>query len=459
MSSRSKTKFHDRRRTKLATEPIQSNESQFNVNEFLNHTTSAEQLKLIEPIPKPFDSSMSVPGSKSIALRQMVLSALANDASTLLNVPECDDIAAMRNCLSKLGVRVKINDQETHIDSSDFDRDSELTMDAHMSGVSLRLLLAVAALRHAPTSFVGHVSLAARPNADLLQALVDLGCAVDSVEGRLPIRISPPKVFREAVELDASISSQYLSALLLIAPILPRGLTIQWSGEIASQAYVDITLNEQRRRGVNIAASNHVFHIESNSYTGGNYSIEGDASASTYFMALATLHGSRLHVDNIGSSTNQGDLQFLQVCRRMGASVSLDRDSFTIRGPESLDPIGVQSMESMLDAAPTLMVLAPFLPDRTKITDIANLVYRECDRLHCPERELRRSGVEVVTTTNSMEISPSQPQSAIFDTYDDHRMAMSFAVLASRVPGCLIRNPSCVSKTYTNFWNDFAKLY
>lgn len=419
----------------------------------------SERLKLVEPITHPFDMKMSVPGSKSIALRQLVLSALAREPSLLINVPHCDDVDAMKDCLTKIGVQIEVNENETHINPSELDLDSEVELNPHMSGVSLRLLLAVAALRRAPTDFVGHASLAARPNSDLLNALVGLGCEVDSVEGRLPIRITPPTVHTNHVELNATISSQFLSSLLLIGPRLNKGLTIGLSAHIASQAYVDITLNEQRRRGVNPELSNRTFLVEPNSYAGGTFDIEGDASGSTYFAALATLHASMLHVDNIGSSSQQGDLQFLDVCRRMGSQVTVNQDSFTIEGPAKLRPLRTESMEQMLDAAPTLMAMAPFLPERTAITGVANLVYRECDRLHCPERELRRCGVEVSTTIDTMDIAPSKVRNAIFETYDDHRMAMSFAVLATRIPGCLIRNPDCVGKTYTNFWTDLKKLY
>ena len=402
---------------------------------------------------------MSVPGSKSIALRQLVLSALANQPSTLVNVPECDDIDAMKNCLSKLGVHIEVSQNESFVDPRNFDRESEVTLDANMSGVTLRLLLAVAALRNAPTEFLGHRSLTARPNTDLLDALEGLGCVVESNQGRLPIRISPAKEIGNAVDLNASISSQFLSALLLIAPALRNGLTIKLSGQIASEDYVNLTLNEQSRRGISIDFSSRKIQIEPGHYAGGVFDVEGDASGSTYFMALATLHRSRLHVNNLGSSTQQGDLQFLEVCRQMGAEVYLFEDSFTIEGPEELGTLQNTSMEPMLDAAPTLMAMAPYLPEKLNIISIANLVYRECDRLHCPESELYRCGVNVTTTSDSMTIAPSNVQPAIFETYDDHRMAMSFAVLASRISGCLIRNPQCVSKTYTGFWNDFAQLY
>ena len=418
------------------------------------------------PIAKvecPFNMAVTLPGSKSIALRHLFMAALADAPTELVGVPVCDDAATMAAALRAFGVRTEAR-SATHLlvkPPSDL-ATGEIDIDLGLSGVSMRLLLALAALRADLTRLNGQPSLKARPNAGLIDALRELGCAVEAqAGGRLPIAIRGPVRPQPQVAIDASVSGQFLSALLLVAPRLGAGLTIRPLGTPASAPYVAVTVAEMARRGVAVETSDSgAFKVAPHRYRGGTVAIEGDASAATYHAALATLHHSTVRITNLGANTGQGDFAFFDVCRRLGAQVQAQADSVTITGPAALSPLPHVDMASMPDAAPTLMAMAPFLPAPVEISGLATLRHKECDRISCPAGELRKAGVEVEEGTDHVRIAPlANPRSAAFDTFDDHRMAMAMAVFASKSGGSAVRAPDCVAKTYADFWTDFERIY
>ena len=419
----------------------------------------------IPRVQRAFDAAVTLPGSKSIALRHLVMAALAESPTQLAGVPRCDDVDAMVGALRQLDVRIEETGPSRIAVTPPArlpERDAALHL--RLSGVSLRLLLAVAALRRGVTSFSGHGPLSARPNGDLLEALRELGCETTAApEGRLPISVSGPEHFASAVSIGTSVSSQYLSAMLLIAPRLPGGLTLHLRDALVSAPYVGITRSEMARRGVTVETqSRRTLRVAPQRYAGGDIAIEGDASAATYHAALATLHGSKVRIDNLGTATQQGDFAFFALCERLGARVTATDASATIAGPDAMRAIERVNMEAMPDAAPTLMAMAPFLPKPIRIEGLATLPHKECDRIACPARELAKAGVRVQTAPDAIAIAPAPPSSlrpARFRTYDDHRMAMSLAVFASRAGGCEVLDPGCVAKTYADFWEDFEQVY
>lgn len=401
-----------------------------------------------------------MPGSKSIALRQLLISALAENESVLAGVPPCDDVDAMVNCLKQLGTEFAGSyAQGLHVKPK-LNLDDTIELDAAQSGVSLRLLLGTAALRSGTTAFTGHRSLAQRPNQPLLNALRELGCEIESNNGKLPITIKGPATTSKTI-LDATLSSQFLSALLVVAPVLLSGLSVELKDSLASASYVDGTLRELAIRGINVQhnESKTRFNVKPQKYQGGKISIDGDASAATYHMALATLHKSTVHLENVGSQGWQPDFEFLKICERLGASVAAKESTTTVTGPEKLEPLHQIDMSQLPDAAPTLMALAPYLPEPTHITGLDTLRHKECDRIACPAAELTKAGIRVEEQSNSLKIWPGEVKPTSFETYDDHRMAMSLTVLASRANGCRIDDPKCVNKTYVNFWRDLAHAY
>ena len=438
----------------------------------------------IGKVREPFDIALTLPGSKSVALRHLVMSALASDRTELVGIPRCDDVDAMVRALSRLGVRIEAHGRSRLVvDPPETLAAGDVRIDVDLSGVSLRFLLAVAALRRDATHFDGGAPLRARPNRDMIEALRQLGCQAQAADddGHLPISVAGPEDWAREVAVGTRISSQYLSGLMLIAPRLPHGLTVRPKDDLVSASYVEITRVEMARRGVSVRipgaggargspsqkkdargspSEKNAIRIDPAAYRGGTVSIEGDASAATYFAALATLHASSIRFANLGAETTQGDFAIFDLCRRLGADVRVERDTVSIDGPAELRPVGRVDMRDMPDAAPTLMAMAPFLPGATHLTGLSTLRHKECDRIACPVRELRKAGVDVEEGDDWVRFRPlSAPRPARFATYDDHRMAMSLAVFASKVGGCVILDPGCVAKTYADFWEDFATVY
>ncbi len=421
----------------------------------------------IERLRRPFALDIALPGSKSIALRQLLISSLADAPSVLDGVAESEDGAAMLGAVARLGCEVERQGAQVRIVPGEAPPGA-VELDLGMSGTSLRLLLARAMLRAETTRFTGHAQLHHRPNADLLDALAEAGCRVESADGFLPIAIAglprgrgtnetPPT----ATTLRTSVSSQYLSGLMLSAPRLARGLTIRLEGERTSASYLRITEGEMRRRGASVEVLDEAtVRVPPARYQGGSFVVEGDASAATYHAAMATLHGGSVTFGNLGDDTRQGDYGFIGLCERIGATVERRAGRTRIEGPQELKPLGTVDMGDMPDAAPTAMAMAPFLPEPTRIEGIASLRVKECDRIACSAKELRKSGVAVEEFADAMAIQPCPALgAATFETYEDHRMAMALSVLASMIGGCTVLGAECVAKTYAAYWEDFDRYY
>lgn len=403
-----------------------------------------------------------LPGSKSIALRHILMSTLAPESTRLDGIPRCEDVDAMFDAASRLGTAVERDGKTARLTPPATPSAADVELDLGMSGVSLRLLLAHAALRTATTRFTGHAQLHRRPNADLLAALERIGCEVAAAPGGvLPIAVTGAASPAPETALRTKVTSQYLSGLLLAAPALPNGLTIRLEDERTSASYIGITQTEMARRGVAChAVDERTVFVPPGKYAGGDVVIEGDASAATYHAALATLHGGTVALANLGSATRQGDYAFLGLCEKIGANVERRLHRTTIQGPQRLAPLGCANMADMPDAAPTLMAMAPFLPTPTHLTGLATLRVKECDRIACGAKELRKAGMRVMEYDDAMTIHPAPAfRPAVFDTYEDHRMAMALSVLASKVGNCVIRGAESVAKTYADYWDDFDRIY
>ena len=299
------------------------------------------QTFLIPSITQPFDVSLALPGSKSIALRQLVISALCEGTSRVSGIPPCDDTDAMINCLSRLGATIERIDATTITISGPINLHNDVELDAHMSGASTRLLIGLAALRSGNTHIDGHDSLRQRTNAPLYSVLKQHGCNINHTSDGLPATITGPIQAPVHFQIDGSLSSQYISALLLTAPIFqPNGQRIELTGDIVSRPYIDITLNEMRKRGIAPQwESERVIYVPPGQYHTANLTVEGDATSASYFLALATLHASRVTLTNLGDQTVQGDHRFIEVLQLLGATVSTTEQTTTLQGPERLNGI------------------------------------------------------------------------------------------------------------------------
>jgi len=391
---------------------------------------------LIPAIRAPLQASITLPGSKSIALRQLAIAALTQGQTKVRGIPDCDDTAAMLDCLIELGVDVTRDDHHLVLTGPmNFDRD--VTLYARMSGASTRLLLGLAALRQGKTTLDGHPSLRARTNAPLLEVLARHGCQVEASDGRLPVTLKGPLRAPTRLEIDGALSSQYVTALLVIAPLLQalgnsqNALQeIAIKGTLVSRPYVDITLNEMAKRGVHARwQDTNTLIVEQGRYRPGEVTVEGDATAATYFAALATLHGGQVELTNLDATSKQGDFGFFGLMTTLGARIDHGKGSTVVHGPAQMRAFPATDMTHMPDAALTLITLAPLLPGGAELTGLSSLHHKECDRLECPAKELSALGVTVKTTHDSIRIEPSKHfAAATLNTYHDHRMAMAFSI-------------------------------
>ena len=427
---------------------------------------------IINTIRNRVNTTIELPGSKSITLRNLVLAALADGATEIASPCDCDDTREMVECLGELGI-----DIET---SEDFRKltvqgrggrftDGPVTLGLGLSGTSARFLIALSALRTDETRLVGRGSLNERPNLPLLDAVEQMGGATESTDGGcLPVSIRGPGRIHRSVRMKGDVSSQFFSALLQIAPMLPEGLEIRVEGKLVSRPYVDITLHEMRKFGVEVMNCDYSrFEVTPQGYRAGSLTVEGDASAGSYFAALALIHGGRVVFENLGSKTRQGDIRFLSICESLGARVQMDDRKTVIEGPGDgrlLTADGAIDCADIPDAALTLIAISPLIPDATRITGISTLKNKECDRIECPAAELRKIGVAVETGDDYIEVSemPERTGNAgevvDIETYDDHRMAMSFALLGTRLGNLNILDPDVVGKTYPRFWEDLEGI-
>jgi 3-phosphoshikimate 1-carboxyvinyltransferase len=424
----------------------------------------------LEPFPPgPFAFETPLPGSKSLTLRDCAIAALADGTTTIRYPGECDDYWRMKDCLRRLGFAV--DDTKEGVvritgRGGDF-APGDVDLNVGQSAVTTRLLLALASLRPSATVIDGHISMQKRPNKDLVDALRALGATLESTnDGYLPTRVVGTRGLKGPARVPGTISSQYLTSLLTIAPLIDGGLTIEVEGELTSKPYVDLTLDEMAKFAVNV--ENHDYRrlvVAPQTYRAGEIDVEGDASGASYFAALAVLHAAKITLTNLGTRTRQGDYAFFGLCEQLGARVTRNADSTVIEGPRTLgaafeEPV---DMTKMPDVAPTLMMLAPFLGAATRIVGLATLRVKECDRIAAPTRELRKLAVEVEEGPDYMVIQPlgasaRQRRDVVeIDTYHDHRIAMSFGVLGSRLPGLRIKDPGCVAKTYPNYWKDWQR--
>ncbi|MCY3711779.1 MAG: 3-phosphoshikimate 1-carboxyvinyltransferase [Gemmatimonadetes bacterium] len=413
-----------------------------------------------------------LPGSKSITLRNLVLASLA-EGTTEIDAPcDCDDTREMVECLGELGIDIQASDDYRRLTVEGRGgrfTEGPVILNLGLSGTSARFLIALSVLRTDETRLAGRGSLNERPNAPLLDALEQIGGETESAHGGcLPVTIRGPGTFSSTVRMKGDVSSQFFSALLQIAPALPGGLEIQVEGELVSRPYIDITLSEMRTFGVDVENDNYRrFRVAPQQYRSGPRSVEGDASAGSYFAALVLMHGGKVVIENLGSGTRQGDIRFLTICENLGAHVRMDEKKTVIEGPEDgrVRPATEEiDCGDIPDAALTLIALSPLIPGTTRIKGISTLKHKECDRIECPAAELRKIGVEVKTGPDFIEVGELPPgalnatEEIDIETYNDHRMAMSFAVLGTRLGSLNILDPEVVGKTYPRFWEDLARL-
>jgi len=412
----------------------------------------------------PLDATIRPPGSKSITNRALICAALAAGRSTLSGCLDSEDTRVMLAALSLLGLNVEVSgDRKTVSVDGCGGRIPARRADLFIanSGTSVRFLTALLTLGQGEFRLDGTPRMRERPIDDLIAGLGQLGANVTSESGTG----CPPVIVRAAglpggeAKVRGNISSQFLSGLLMAAPYAQSPVELAVEGELVSQPYVWMTLAVMRSFGVAITLADLAhFKIPIGvGYQPQNYAIEPDASAASYFWAAPAIAGGQVTVQGLSHSSLQGDVAFVDALAQMGCRISESPDGITVAAGEKLRGIDID-MNAISDTVQTLGAVAVFAEGPTTITGVAHIRHKETDRIAALATELRKFGATVDERADGLRIVPGPLHGATIDTYDDHRMAMSMALVGLRVPGVVIRDPGCTAKTYPGFFDDLAKL-
>jgi len=435
------------------------------------------------PVSSPIHAEIMPPGSKSITNRALAIAAVAYGGSVLTGALDSEDTQMMMGALRKMGVRLEHDAASATIhvhgtdgvfllpqtlktpDSSKVTENEPLKLFCGNSGTTIRFLTAMCANARGTFRLDGVERMRQRPLGDLLDGLRQLGVRVEAELGNdcPPVLLHADGIPGGRAVIPGNISSQFLSGLLMAVPYAREETTLSVSGGLVSRPYITMTIEVMRAFGVMVDEPEpDVFRIPAGQkYTGTRYVIEPDASAASYFFAAAAVAGGEMTVRNLTKNALQGDVGFCDCLAEMGCEVEYLADSIRVRRAPDAPLRGIETdMHFISDTAQTLAVVALFADSPTTIRNVANMRVKETDRIHAVVTELRKFGVEVEEFADGMTIHPltQAPPPVEIETYNDHRMAMSFAVAGLRVPGVTIQNPACTAKTYPGFWDDLEKI-
>lgn len=418
----------------------------------------------IVPIQHPLRATVRVPGSKSLTNRALLIASLANGTTHLVNALFSDDSRYFANALQTLGIDIQLNESKSEMTISGrggIIPASRAELFIGNAGTAARFLSAFLTLGHGEFMLDGDSRMRERPIADLVDALTQLGADVTSTNGFPPLTIHASGLTGGRARLAGDISSQFLSALLMVAPYAKSPVEIQLTTDLNSKLYVDMTLAVMQDFGIDVYRNGYgSFAVPLARYAIRNtqYAIESDASAASYFFAAPAICGGTVRVENISRQSKQGDIAFLDVLKQMGCNVSEGENFIEVTGASGLRGVDVD-MRDIPDTAQTLAAVAPFASSPTRIRGIASARVKETDRIHATCNELTRLGVRVTEHEDGMTIHPCEKFTpAVVQTYNDHRMAMAFSLIGLRVGGVSIENPDCVSKTFPNFFDVLEQL-
>ncbi|MEA2596914.1 MAG: 3-phosphoshikimate 1-carboxyvinyltransferase [Thermomicrobiales bacterium] len=427
--------------------------------------TTYPDVTSVATVTRPIDAVARIPGSKSITNRALLAAALADGESELSGALHSDDTRYMAAALNALGVGVETDEPGERFrvqgGGGTFPA-TQAELFVGNAGTAMRFLTAALPLGRGTYRIDGVPRMRKRPLAPLLQALTDLGADAVSEEGTG----CPPVVVRASglrggrTTMAGDQSSQFFSALLLAAPYAEQGVEVEVVGDLVSKPYMPMTAAVMRAFGVEMELDTEhwrTFRVAPGQrYLGRAHRIEPDASNASYFFAAAAVTGGRVRVDGLGRGSTQGDLRFVDVLAVMGATVTVADDYVEVIGPPAGALKGVDlDLNAISDTAQTLAAIAPFATGPTTIRGVGHARLKETDRVAALATELRRLGQTVEERPDGLTIHPSPIVAADVQTYDDHRMAMSFAITALRAPGVRILDPGCVAKTFPDF---FARL-
>ena len=414
----------------------------------------------VEPVEGPLDAVVTVPGSKSITNRALICAALADGTSVLSGALSADDTHAMVGVLAALGLDV-VAEQDgtvlTVVGCGGSPPPCDATIDVRDIG---RVVQAGALGQQAVAGeqLLG-LFVAAFGEVDLVALLVHRGVAGIGDAGHLPATIRGGGLRSGAVRVRGDASSQFLSGMLMIGPCLPDGLVVEVTSALVSQPYVELTVAVMKAFGAVVERPDpQTFAVLPGGYRPTRYQVEPDASAASYPLAAAAICGGTVRVEGLTRGSIQGDVAFVDVLAAMGAQVDVDDNGMTIRCERGNLVGGVHDLTHISDTAQTLAVAAPFAQSEVEVTGIGFIRHKETDRVAAVATELARCGVDVTVNPDGWTIKPGRPHGAVIQTYQDHRMAMSFALLGLVTPGISIADPACVAKTFPGYWELLGRV-
>lgn len=410
----------------------------------------------IKPAAK-VDAVVQCPRSKGFTNRALVVAALATGKSVLKNALASEDTEYMIKGLKAFGAKIIAKDDMVTVDGfRGKPRQPHGKIFVGNSGTTARFLMAVAAL-DGKAVIDGNARMRERPIHDLADALNQLGARAEAKTGCPPVTVMGGKLKGRTVRISGKTSSQHVSALLMVLPYAETDSEVIVDGELTSKPYVDMTIAVMRDFSVAVENSSYrKFAIKKGNYKCREYFVEGDAANASYFFAAAAVTRGRVKVTGINPESAQGEIGFVDILQKMGCTVRKGRNWIEVQGGK-LKGIGVD-MNSMPDAVQTLAVVAAFATTPTVIKNIANLRIKETDRIAALAAELRKIGCKVDEFSDGLKVIPGRLGAATISTYNDHRMAMSFAVAGLAVKGIKIENPGCVSKTFPDFFGQLERL-
>ena len=411
----------------------------------------------------PVIADVVVPPSKSIANRALICAALADGESEITGVAPGDDTSAMLDCLDRLGIPVAVSKRDGNLVGAVMGSAGNLpagpiTLPTRLAGTTSRFITALAAIGPGPYLVDGDPPLRSRPMGPLHNSLIALGATLEPGDrpGHLPVTVSGPLRGADAVVMPGNVSSQYVSALMLVAPYIRRGLRLGLSTSLVSRPYVEITRAVMTAFGADdIELSDRRVHVGEGGYFGAAYRVEPDASSASYPLAAAAMAGGAVCVRGLGANALQGDARFVDVLVEMGCTATVSADDTVIMRRRDTPLRGIEiDMSDISDLVPTMAVIATQAVTPTRITGVGFIRKKESDRLGDLADELAKTGADITVEADGLLITPTDLlHAATLDTHHDHRLGMAFGILGLVVDGIEVNDPGVVSKSWPAFWD------
>lgn len=409
---------------------------------------------------------VDIPASKSYANRALVVSAIAEYTSKINNIPHCDDVKYMLSSLENLGIEIAKYNNDIKIvgNSGIFNNIKNSELFCGIAGTTSRFLVALASLCNCDIKVIGEGRILERPIAPLCNALKQIGVNIQYNNDNLaiPVTINGSNINGNKILINGNISSQFISALLMISPYIPGGLEIIVEQNLVSIGYIDITIDVMKKFGINVINENYrKYIIKSQKYQGISYAIEGDWSSASYFFGISTVCNAKINLKNLNHKSIQSDSKIVDIFKKIGLKTDSFDDSISLLGCNKINPIEI-NMENMPDSAMTIITVLAMANGKSKITGLSTLKNKETDRLLAMHTELAKLGIKTEIDDESITIygDPNLKLNKIIkiNTYHDHRIAMCFAIFGIKFGNIVIENMEVVSKSFPEFWDCIEKI-